>query len=37
MEYGGGIGNSITVDMKRVKERKDAILRSSNGGLERNR
>jgi pyruvate/2-oxoglutarate dehydrogenase complex dihydrolipoamide dehydrogenase (E3) component len=35
MEYGVGIGNSITVDMKRVKERKDAIVRSSNEGLEK--
>jgi pyruvate/2-oxoglutarate dehydrogenase complex dihydrolipoamide dehydrogenase (E3) component len=35
IEYGVGIGNSITVDMKRVKERKDAIVRSSNEGLEK--
>ena len=34
-EYGVGIGNSIKVDMKRVKERKDAIVRSSNEGLEK--
>jgi pyruvate/2-oxoglutarate dehydrogenase complex dihydrolipoamide dehydrogenase (E3) component len=35
MEYGIGIDNSITVDMKRVKERKDAIVRSSIEGLEK--
>jgi pyruvate/2-oxoglutarate dehydrogenase complex dihydrolipoamide dehydrogenase (E3) component len=34
-EYGVAIGSSITVDMKRVKERKDAIVRSSNEGLEK--
>ena len=34
-EYGVGIGNSIKVDMKRVKERKDSIVRSSNEGLEK--
>ena len=34
-EYGVGIGNSIKVDMKRVKERKDAIVRSSTEGLEK--
>lgn len=33
MEYGVSIGNSITVDMKRVKERKDAVVRRSNEGL----
>ncbi|HEX6436228.1 MAG TPA: FAD-containing oxidoreductase [Candidatus Binatia bacterium] len=35
MEYGVGIGSSVTVDMKRVKERKDAIVRNSNEGLEK--
>jgi pyruvate/2-oxoglutarate dehydrogenase complex dihydrolipoamide dehydrogenase (E3) component len=35
MEYGVGIGDSIKVDMKRVKERKDAIVRNSNEGLEK--
>ncbi|HET7394041.1 MAG TPA: FAD-containing oxidoreductase [Candidatus Binatia bacterium] len=35
MEYGVRIGNSITVDMKRVKERKDGVVRSSNEGLEK--
>jgi pyruvate/2-oxoglutarate dehydrogenase complex dihydrolipoamide dehydrogenase (E3) component len=35
MEYGVSIGNSITVDMKRVKERKDAVVRRSNEGLEK--
>ena len=34
-EYGVSIGNSITVDMKRVKERKDAVVRRSNEGLEK--
>ena len=35
MEYGVGIGSSVTVDMKRVKERKDAIVHNSNEGLEK--
>jgi pyruvate/2-oxoglutarate dehydrogenase complex dihydrolipoamide dehydrogenase (E3) component len=35
MEYGVGIGSSVTVDMKRVKERKDAIVRNSNEDLEK--
>ena len=35
MDYGVGIGSSITVDMKRVKERKDAVVRRSNEGLEK--
>src|SRR3954468_18366836 len=34
-EYGVGIGSSVAVDMKRVKERKDTIVRSSNEGLEK--
>jgi pyruvate/2-oxoglutarate dehydrogenase complex dihydrolipoamide dehydrogenase (E3) component len=34
-EYGVTIGGSITVDMKRVKERKDAIVRRSNEGVEK--
>jgi pyruvate/2-oxoglutarate dehydrogenase complex dihydrolipoamide dehydrogenase (E3) component len=34
-EYGVAIGSSITVDMKRVKERKDAVVRSSNEGVEK--
>ncbi len=34
-EYGVAIGSSITVDMKRVKERKDAVVRRSNEGLEK--
>ena len=34
-EYGVRIGSSITVDMKRVKERKDAIVRRSNEGVEK--
>jgi pyruvate/2-oxoglutarate dehydrogenase complex dihydrolipoamide dehydrogenase (E3) component len=34
-EYGVSIRNSITVDMKRVKERKDGVVRSSNEGLEK--
>jgi pyruvate/2-oxoglutarate dehydrogenase complex dihydrolipoamide dehydrogenase (E3) component len=34
-EYGVSVGNSITVDMKRVKERKDAVVRRSNEGLEK--
>jgi pyruvate/2-oxoglutarate dehydrogenase complex dihydrolipoamide dehydrogenase (E3) component len=32
-EYGIALGGSITVDMKRVKERKDAVVRRSNEGL----
>jgi pyruvate/2-oxoglutarate dehydrogenase complex dihydrolipoamide dehydrogenase (E3) component len=32
-EYGVAISSSITVDMKRVKERKDAVVRASNEGL----
>jgi pyruvate/2-oxoglutarate dehydrogenase complex dihydrolipoamide dehydrogenase (E3) component len=35
MEYGVRIGNSIAVDMKRVKERKDAVVRRSNEGVEK--
>ena len=35
MEYGVGIDSSITVDMKRVKERKDAVVRRSNEGVEK--
>jgi pyruvate/2-oxoglutarate dehydrogenase complex dihydrolipoamide dehydrogenase (E3) component len=35
MEYGVGVGGSVMVDMKRVKERKDAIVRKSNEGLEK--
>ena len=34
-EYGVAIGGSIAVDMKRVKERKDAVVRSSHEGLEK--
>jgi pyruvate/2-oxoglutarate dehydrogenase complex dihydrolipoamide dehydrogenase (E3) component len=34
-EYGLMIGGSIAVDMKRVKERKDAVVRLSNEGLEK--
>ena len=34
-EYGVTISSSITVDMKRVKERKDAIVRRSNEGVEK--
>jgi pyruvate/2-oxoglutarate dehydrogenase complex dihydrolipoamide dehydrogenase (E3) component len=34
-EYGVMIDGSITVDMKRVKERKDAVVHQSNEGLER--
>lgn len=33
-EYGVTIGGSISVDMKRVKERKDAVVRRSNEGVE---
>ena len=34
-EYGVTISGSITVDMKRVKERKDAVVRRSYEGLEK--
>jgi pyruvate/2-oxoglutarate dehydrogenase complex dihydrolipoamide dehydrogenase (E3) component len=34
-EYGLMIDGSIAVDMKRVKERKDAVVRLSNEGLEK--
>lgn len=34
-EYGVAIGGSIAVNMKRVKERKDAVVRSSYEGLEK--
>src|SRR5438046_2543179 len=34
-EYGVMIDSSITVDMKRVKERKDAMVHQSNEGLEK--
>jgi pyruvate/2-oxoglutarate dehydrogenase complex dihydrolipoamide dehydrogenase (E3) component len=34
-EYGVAVDGSITVDMKRVKERKDAIVRRSIEGLEK--
>ena len=33
-EYGVNIGGSITVDMKRVKERKDSVVHQSNQGVE---
>jgi pyruvate/2-oxoglutarate dehydrogenase complex dihydrolipoamide dehydrogenase (E3) component len=33
-DYGVRIGSSITVDMKKVKERKDAVVRRSNEGVE---
>jgi len=33
-EYGVIIGSPITVDMKKVKARKDAVVRSSNEGVE---
>src|SRR5688572_14818078 len=33
-EYGVTIGGSITVDMKKVKARKDAVVRRSNEGVE---
>ena len=35
MEYGVGVGSSITVDMKRVKERKDAVVHRSNEGVQK--
>jgi pyruvate/2-oxoglutarate dehydrogenase complex dihydrolipoamide dehydrogenase (E3) component len=34
-EYGVTIDSSITVDMKKVKERKDAVVRRSNEGVEK--
>jgi pyruvate/2-oxoglutarate dehydrogenase complex dihydrolipoamide dehydrogenase (E3) component len=34
-EYGVMIGGSIAVDMKKVKERKDAVVRRSNEGVEK--
>src|SRR5947199_6773509 len=34
-EYGVMIDSSITVDMKKVKERKDAVVRQSSEGLEK--
>jgi pyruvate/2-oxoglutarate dehydrogenase complex dihydrolipoamide dehydrogenase (E3) component len=34
-EYGLVIGGSIAVDMKRVKERKDAVVHRSNEGVEK--
>jgi pyruvate/2-oxoglutarate dehydrogenase complex dihydrolipoamide dehydrogenase (E3) component len=34
-EYGVRIGSSIAVDMKKVKERKDAVVRRSNEGVEK--
>jgi pyruvate/2-oxoglutarate dehydrogenase complex dihydrolipoamide dehydrogenase (E3) component len=34
-EYGVMIDGSITVDMKKVKERKDAVVRRSNEGVEK--
>jgi pyruvate/2-oxoglutarate dehydrogenase complex dihydrolipoamide dehydrogenase (E3) component len=34
-EYGLMIGGSITVDMKKVKERKDSVVRRSNEGVEK--
>jgi pyruvate/2-oxoglutarate dehydrogenase complex dihydrolipoamide dehydrogenase (E3) component len=34
-EYGVAISSSITVDMKKVKERKDAVVRRSNEGVEK--
>jgi pyruvate/2-oxoglutarate dehydrogenase complex dihydrolipoamide dehydrogenase (E3) component len=33
-EYGVNIGSSITVDMQKVKERKDAVVHRSNDGVE---
>jgi len=33
-EYGVNIGGSITLDMKKVKERKDAVVHRSNEGVE---
>ena len=34
-EYGVSTGGSIAVDMKKVKERKDAVVRRSNEGVEK--
>jgi pyruvate/2-oxoglutarate dehydrogenase complex dihydrolipoamide dehydrogenase (E3) component len=34
-EYGVVIDSSVAVDMKRVKERKDAVVRGSNEGVEK--
>src|ERR1041384_1938119 len=34
-EYGVAISSTITVDMKKVKERKDSIVRSSSEGAEK--
>ena len=34
-EYGLTIGGSIAVDMKKVKQRKDAVVRRSNEGVEK--
>ena len=34
-DFGVAIGGSITVGMKKVKERKDAVVRWSNEGVER--
>jgi pyruvate/2-oxoglutarate dehydrogenase complex dihydrolipoamide dehydrogenase (E3) component len=34
-DYGVTIGSSIAVDMKKVKERKDGVVRQSNEGLEK--
>jgi pyruvate/2-oxoglutarate dehydrogenase complex dihydrolipoamide dehydrogenase (E3) component len=33
-EFGVTIEGSVTVDMKKVKARKDAVVHSSNGGVE---
>jgi pyruvate/2-oxoglutarate dehydrogenase complex dihydrolipoamide dehydrogenase (E3) component len=34
-EYGVRIDGAIAVDMKKIKERKDAVVRSSNEGVEK--
>jgi len=34
-EYGVMIGSAVSVDMKKVKERKDAVVRRSNEGVEK--
>jgi pyruvate/2-oxoglutarate dehydrogenase complex dihydrolipoamide dehydrogenase (E3) component len=34
-EYGVMLDSSVTVDMKKVKERKDAVVRRSNEGVEK--
>jgi pyruvate/2-oxoglutarate dehydrogenase complex dihydrolipoamide dehydrogenase (E3) component len=34
-DYGVTIGSSITIDMKKVKERKDGVVRQSSEGLEK--